>query len=196
MYDCPQDSFFEKRMDACVTEEEKEVVRTEWIPFRNLEYGQRYSRALNQCIDARYRQKGFSINYVLSRGATISPHLDIKESDRLIYVNGQHTIIQEDSNYVLDEIGNVRELRVGGFHFSDCVQRFAEIAYFRGLSVLVDDELTELFGGFFENPEFNPEGYPSIDPRKRMRLEDFVQLFVNNRKERPWLYQWQGQQSF
>lgn len=192
MCDCPEDDIFRKRIDECESEDERERVREEWMAFKYKAYRRIYADSLNSCIDRRYRQKGFSINYVLSNGESISSVIKIVDSDKVIHVNGTHTISRSDCEYVLDSLGQVPFIRVGGFHFGDCVQRFAEVACLRGVESLVDEELTELFGGFFERSDFNPEIFPSIDPRKKISYDNFIELFVRQRQDKPWLYQWQS----
>ncbi|MGM5488181.1 MAG: hypothetical protein ACQESG_04495 [Nanobdellota archaeon] len=76
-------------------------------------------------------------------------------------------------------------LRLGGFHLWDCVERVAKRAYNRGLDVLVDEDLTELFTSRMQLPEFRTDRYPCY----RAPEHPYYQEFLHQRKGKPWLWQ-------
>ncbi|MBN1644636.1 hypothetical protein JW851_01170 [Candidatus Woesearchaeota archaeon] len=157
----------------------------------------RYGALLNKCIDVRYRQKGFNINYAIFNGHKISDIIILKEHDKIFEVgmdfkthttesNGKNPY--PDNDLILDQLGNIKALRVAGFHIWDCVNKLARRAYERGLDTLVDEDLTELFSLIIEYPGFRVEKYPSYNPRKSGDNTLFEE-FMQERKDRPWLWQ-------
>ena len=130
---------------------------------------------LNETIDKRYREKGYEIYYALYPDKEIYG-IDIKDTDKIIHTNisfSEASAIDENGNrkenfepkypnemYLLNQIGDIDELVVGGYHSSDCVRRVAEIALGHGIDSLVDLELTERFFSLYRNKEyFDIENY-------------------------------------
>jgi len=156
-----------------------------------------YKEKINKCIDIRYRKNNFLINYAIFNGHEISDVIKLKESDNLIEVglnfkthttkqpNGKYPYPNED--FILNQIGDIKSIRIAGFHMWDCVQKLAKKAYERGLNVLVDEDLTEFFSGRISDPDFKFDEYPTYDPRKFG--EQGFELFMKARKNRPWLWQ-------
>ena len=78
-----------------------------------------------------------------------------------------------DPNYVFDLIGDFDELVVGGNHATDCVKRMAEAALSRGISSLVDLDLTDFFfmlywkRDYFDIAEYSPSRYKEFALLKR-----------------------------
>lgn len=138
-----------------------EISNHEWHEqgFKN-----RYGHALNQCIDLRYRQNGFEINYVIFDKHPISDVINIQASDKIIEAGIDYkthttkrvdgTYLYPDPDYILDQLPKLKTLTISGFHLWDCVERLAERAHERGLNVLVDEDLTELFAGRLNDPDF------------------------------------------
>lgn len=92
----------------------------------------------------------------------------------------------------------IEELIIGGFHFWDCVEKVAKYAYEQGISVLVDDDLTEFFFCKVRNHKGvpSPSRIPllqaeSIKKDRKQFIESggFRQLerVREARKENPWL---------
>lgn len=149
------------------------------------EYAKRYFSLMNQAIDLRYRQKDFGINFAVFDDTPIFDSIQLRERDRIIKVGlsleeHRKQKIYPDPDFVLSQLGNVNILRVAGFHLWDCVERIAKRAYERGIDVLVDEDLTELFK-YCINPEicpsFRTDFYPSCP----------VKDPLGSRAEKPWL---------
>ncbi|MFH1503198.1 MAG: hypothetical protein ABIE36_00890 [Candidatus Diapherotrites archaeon] len=160
-------------------------------------FRQRYKSTLNKCIDFRYRQKGFDINYALFNGHEISDVIEIQQSDKIIEVgldfethikkqpNGEYLYPNQD--YILNQLNNGRIIRIAGFHMWDCVEKLAKKAYEIGLDTLVDEDLTEFFPGRLRDSNFRVDKYPTYNPRKYG--DSGYEMFMGARKHRPWLWQ-------
>ncbi|HJX50822.1 MAG TPA: hypothetical protein VJ438_05155 [Candidatus Nanoarchaeia archaeon] len=177
-----------------------EIKNHGWAEEGGIEvFRQKYKSLLNNCIDFRYRQKDFEINYAVFNGSPVSDVVDLKSSDRIIQVGldfKTHTTQQAngeypypDQDFILNQLGKTEELRVAGFHLWDCVERLAKRAYERGINVLVDEDLTELFAyNISLERDFCPEKYPTFNPRESGSESSF-KMFMQARQERPWLWQ-------
>lgn len=160
-------------------------------------FRRKYKKTLNTSIDQRYRQKGFGVNYVVFDGHAVSDAIELQASDRIINAgmdfkthitkqsNGEYAYPNPDK--ILDQLGNTDTVRIGGFHLWDCVERLAQTAHKRGLDVLVDEDLTEIFGMMIQNPNFRTDTFPSYDPKKAGKA--VFDIFMQARKTRPWLWQ-------
>jgi len=162
-------------------------------------FRQKYKEMLNKCIDLRYRQTGFEINFALFDNHEISDVVDVQKSDRIVRVGMDfrtHTTRQRDGiclypdqDFILSQLNGTRTARIAGFHLWDCVERLAKRAYEKGLDVMVDEDLTELFSfRILCDKNFNPGRYPTFNPRESGSEESF-RMFMEARKERPWLWQ-------
>jgi len=203
-YDFPELQMeFEARFKDAFDEFEKEILRKEYNREAARLFRRVYSQKLNHSIDARYRQRGFRIFYALLDNTRISNIIQLQPLDRIIYVgmdakihrtpdaNGKYPY--PDRDFILNQLGSVKRLVVSGFHLNDCVKKISRRAYIRGINVLVDEELTELFGWNLKRPEFNPGEYPSINPKDVITNPEIFEFFMQRRKRQPWLYQWQEQ---
>ncbi|MBU2632335.1 cysteine hydrolase [Patescibacteria group bacterium] len=160
-------------------------------------YREKYKGTLNECINLQYRKKGFGINYVIFDGHAISDTVDVQPPDRIIEAGMDfetHTTKQSngeflypDPDHILNQISEIKTVRIAGFHLWDCVERLARRAHERGLDVLVDEDLTELFGGMLKQPGFTIDKFPSFDPRTLG--DSLYQSFITARREGPWLWQ-------
>lgn len=148
------------------------------------EFRREYKTILNRCIDFRYRQKGFGINYAVPSGSYVSDVITLQNSDRIIEI-GAAEYSKED--FILNQLNGAGIIRIGGFHMWDCVDRLARRSYERKLDTLVDEDLTELFISRMEEPEFRVDTYPTFNPRE-FRKEMF-DIFMKSRKDKPWFWQ-------
>lgn len=65
---------------------------------------------------------------------------------------------------LLNQLGNIDELVIGGYHFNDCVKRIGEIALDIGIDTTIDLDLTDLFYSLYRYEEyFQIEQY---DPKR------------------------------
>lgn len=143
---------------------------------------------LNECIDKRYRKKGYQVVFVLY------PEKDIfgvipENSDRIIYtdisfekINGYDSYGRRKANfipeypseeYILNQLGKVDNLVVGGYHSADCVKKIAEKAHEMGINTFVDLEMTDLFFVLYKQEYFKIEKYD---------IEKFKEYMINKYK--------------
>jgi hypothetical protein len=124
-------------------------------------------------INRRYREKGYEINYLIFPDKDLA-YLDVYSSDKVILTDityGEHInsigkdehgndiYIYPSNNYIQSQLGEVDELIICGFHASDCVKRIAEYFCLKGINVLVDVELTDLFRYHCKSPYFKEDKY-------------------------------------
>jgi len=144
-------------------------------------------QVLNECIEKRYRDKGYEVVFA------IHPDRDIfgvekKDEDDSIdtgisfedfyYKPGNS---YPDPAYMLEQIGRCDKLVIGGFHHRDCVKRVASYCYYeKNVDVLVDLDLTELFFSvywqkeYFKIDKYSPDRYKKF--RKGMKDEKYDAL--------------------
>lgn len=151
----------------------------------------RYKDLLNQCIDLRYRKKGFGINYVIFDRHAISDVIELQPADRILNAGIDFSTLKKyiypNPDDILNQLGALRILRVAGFHLTDCVEKLAKRAYEKGLDVLVDEDLTQLFGGRMDDDDFKIDEYLSIGPKRSWGASYY--FYIERRKNRPWLWQ-------
>lgn len=116
---------------------------------------------INDIIDARYRQQGFTINWLMfqpsaendfAEESKVSQFIHIQPHDRLLdsQITTEQTnpplLKHADPEFVLSQLPQpIDELIIGGFHLGDCVDKIASFAYQRGIQVFVDEDTTEHF---------------------------------------------------
>lgn len=188
---------FLPRLEKAKNEEEKEKIRAEARKVIADSFKPYYSKKLNSCIHHRYRLNSYSIVYALLDGSQISDVIKIQSTDRIINVgmdakthrtkasNGKYPY--PDQDHILDQLIPVDNLRIGGFHMWDCVEKLARIAYERGINVLVDEDLTEFFVSRLKDRDFRIKTYPTYNARKH--LGNMLDIFIEARKNKPWLWQ-------
>lgn len=197
VHDDDKEQEFLQRLSEAKSKEEEETIRQEVLQEVKSEFRSVYVTTLNACIDARYRKRGFEINYAVHDGSPVSDVIDLQESDRIIEVgldfkthttkqsNGKHPY--PDENHILNQLNRTSVIRIAGFHMWDCVERLARRAYERGLDTLVDEDLTEFFNGRLFDSDFEIDRYPTYNPRKQQGC--ILEIFIEARKEKPWLWQ-------
>jgi len=94
----------------------------------------KYGNMLNECVDLRYRQKDFRINWAIFDDCSVSKVIKIQSSDRIIKVgldfkNHIAKEIYPDQNYILSQLNGVQIIKIAGFHMWDCVEKLAKRAY-------------------------------------------------------------------
>jgi hypothetical protein len=146
-------------------------------------------QVLNECIEKRYREKEYEIVYAIYPDKNIHG-LITKPVDRIIttdvtfkeasgyYDDGSEKPIEEvkypSEEHLFNEIGQVDEIVIGGYHFSDCVKKVAEYFQEHGVKTLVDLELTDLFfrlyrQKYFDRSNYNPANFKEFIMSETMK---------------------------
>lgn len=157
-------------------------------------------RRINDIIDARYRQKGYKILWLIFSKeenswepdlSLVSDYIRIDKEDEIIAVGisfNKHTseCLYPDHDFIFSQMPEITEAIIGGFHQWDCVNKMAKYFYEKKISVLVDEDTTELF--FARTAAFGD--IPLV--RKDITLEDLglegltLGLYRKMREDRPW----------
>ena len=147
---------------------------------------------LNDLITKRYREQGYQVVIAIYPdkeifGITPHPEDKILHTDVLFTEasgyrsDGSEKPLEEvkypSEEHLISSLGEVDELRVGGFHFSDCVKRVAEHAINKGINTLVDLDLTDLFFNVYRR-----EGYLNY---KEYIPEDFKEMMIKRYSSSP-----------
>ncbi|MFH0907051.1 MAG: hypothetical protein V1829_02255 [bacterium] len=158
----------------------------------------KYQDTLNQCIDIRYRQRNFGINFVVPKKSPISDIIKLQPSDRIIKTGLDYEIhnikkskkerIYTTEEYILSQIENTAIVYVAGFYMWNYVEWLAKTAYENELCVLVDEDLTEFLSVRIKKPDFKIDTYPGYDPVKNLCKKTLC-AFIKKRREKPWLWQ-------
>src|SRR4030042_599587 len=175
-----------------------EIENNGWREKKGIDFfKKKYKHTLNACIDVRYRQMDYKINYAIFDDTPVSEIINLHSSDTIIKVGldfKTHTTKQSNreypypnQDYILNQLGEVSIIRIAGFHMWDCVERLAKRAYERRIDTLVDEDLTEFFTGRLRDPNFRINKYPTYNPRKDGQIG--LKFFMEARRERPWLWQ-------
>lgn len=158
---------------------------------------------LNDTINTRYREKGYQVVYALYPDKELYG-LEKKEEDMIIYTDilfSEASAYDEKGNekpnfvpkypnekLLLQQLGTVDELVVGGYHVMDCVKRVAEVALDFGIDTLVDLDMTDLFFNvykqkdYFDIDNYSPERFKinMINRFGDRRIELEERLFDRN----------------
>lgn len=157
---------------------------------------------LNECIQKRYRDKGYQVVFALYPDKNIFGVIP-KENDKVIYTDilfSENSAIDEhgkakknfipkysNEQLLIEQLGDVEHLVIGGYHYSDCVKRVGEIALNMGIDTLVDLDLTDLFfalyrqEGYFNIAEYNPLSYKKYVLDKAQGYgEEFAEKHFND----------------
>jgi len=139
---------------------------------------------LNECIQKRYRDKGYQVVFALYPDRNIFGIIPQKE-DKVILTDvafdeasACYSDGTQKKNFVpkypneqllLSKLGNIDELVIGGYHSSDCVKRVGEIALNMGIDTLVDLDLTDLFFALYKQEDyFKIEEYNILSYKQHM----------------------------
>ena len=162
---------------------------------------------LNKAIDERYRKKGYQIVYVLFPDRELYG-LEKMDEDKIIYTdisfsdfsaydefgNKKENFIPKypSEELIIEQLGNIDELIVGGYHALDCVKRVGEVALQKEINTLVDLDLTDYFFNLYKQKDyFNIEQY---DPNRFKEnvinkygdeLKDMEERIFNNNYSSP-----------
>ena len=140
---------------------------------------------LNECIQKRYRDKGYQVVFALYPDKNIFGIIP-KQEDKIIitditfdeasayYSDGtqKENFVPKYPNeqFLINQLGNIDELVIGGYHSTDCVKRVGETALNMGINTIVDLDLTDLFFSLYRNNE-----YFQIDQYDPKRYKEYME---------------------
>ena len=159
---------------------------------------------LNEVIEKRYREKGYHIIYALYpdkeifgiipkiEDKVIFADITFKEATSSTGLNTDKEVKYPDEQLLINQLGEVDELIIGGYHAQDCVKRVGEKALQNGINTLIDLDLTDLFFAlyryeeYFKVEEYNPERFKSFMIKKSSRYgEEFATELFNRNYQSP-----------
>lgn len=156
---------------------------------------------LNDCIEKRYRNNGYEVVFALYPDKDIFG-INIKPEDRIIYTDvlfKEASAFDENKNIkkdfipkypneqlLLNQLGDVDKLVVGGYHAQDCVKRLGEAALDIGIDTIIDLDMTDFFfhlykqEEYFKIEEYDPKRYKNYHISKAQRYgESFAESLFN-----------------
>lgn len=162
---------------------------------------QRPFDVLNETIQKRYRDNGFQVILVLYPDKEVYGVLPRKE-DRIIYTNiffcdinlndvggsQKSKVVYPSEQNIIDQLDDVQELVIGGYHALDCVKRVGEVAVANGINTLIDLDMTDLFfdlyrqDNYFNLESYSPDRFKSymLERLKRRGIEFAGEMFNRN----------------
>ena len=86
-------------------------------------------------------------------------HTDILFSEVRVYDENGNKKINFIAKYpnerlLLEQLGSIDDLVVGGYHAMDCVKKVAEVALDLGIDTLVDLDMTDLFFNVYKQKDY------------------------------------------
>lgn len=170
--------------------------------IRQLE-GREVCQKFNDIVEARYRQREFRVGWVMfkdrlgknvpdmlarAREINIKPDDDILFSDVDFCTHRLLKIYPDFANILAQLPQGLEKLVVGGFHYSDCVDKMAETAYRQGIPTIVDEDTTEVFFRAMNLSLGVPLVRDTFPPDPEM-TGFFLQSARQNRSAKPWFTQ-------
>ena len=135
---------------------------------------------IEECLQKRYRDNGYEITFVTYPDREVFGIVP-KHNDSIIKTDisfDENSAIDSKGNKkknftpkypniqdIIDYLGEVKELVIGGYHYNDCVKRIAEFAKIQGIETSIDLELTDVFFSvyrhkdYFKTDEYDPERF-------------------------------------
>lgn len=111
---------------------------------------------LNESIEKRYRDKGYQVVYILYPDKEIFG-ITPKKDDKIIFtdvtfneaisnkgINTGEEVKYPNEQLIINQLGKVDKLVIGGYHAQDCVRKIGEKALENGINTLIDLDLTDL----------------------------------------------------
>ena len=185
---------------------------TDYIKARKLEHKaltrqilqQLFYGKMNRAIEERYRNNGYQVHWVMFAQHQFSPLIIRRSTDRVIEVEltfQQHTSKKADGTYpypnadnIVQNLEDIAEVVVAGYHAHDCVDKIAAAAHAAGHTTLIDEELTHFFLPDAHDPDFKVHQYPSVVHKYLKSTKRYDRISRAHRAYeqivRPWLYQW------
>ena len=160
---------------------------------------------LNEAIQKRYRARDFKIVFVLYPDKDIYG-ISLQQGDKIIYTDvtflqatgynsdgsekTKEEIIYPDEQKIINQLGNVEELVIAGYHAQDCVKRVGEVALSNGIKTIIDLDLTDLFFNlykqvdYFRVESYSPERFKTYCLKRFNRYGDkFAEEMFNRNYE-------------
>lgn len=158
---------------------------------------------LNEAIQKRYRNNGFQVVFVIYPDKEFYGILP-QQGDKIIYtdipfklVSGynldgskklEDEIVYPNEQMIINQLGDTRELVIGGYHSQDCVRRVGEVAKENDINVIVDLDMTELFfslyrqENYFDLESYSPQRFMNhmLQKSKKFGYEFVEEMFKNN----------------
>lgn len=114
---------------------------------------ERSVKFLMRIINARYRDEGYDINWLVfgqdenlhePNIGNIQKSVEVRVEDRLITagIPYKDLPVDIDPEFVLGQLPPHERLVVGGFHQDVCVEKIAASSYHRGIDTFVDEDTT------------------------------------------------------
>lgn len=153
---------------------------------------------MNECIEKRYRSKGYTVVWAVYPDR--EPYgVEVKGSDKIIYTdvsfeeasgydkNGKEKSLDQikypNEQFLLEQLGNdVERIVIGGYHAMDCVRRVGEVAINEGIDTMVDLDLTDFFVCLYRREE-----YFNIDEYSPARYKEFRMKQLEAFYEEDWI---------
>lgn len=152
---------------------------------------------LNKIINARYRQKGYLIYWLLfgtggnpekPDTSMLDTRIKILKKDRIISVGVSFNdfegmlkrYIYPDPEQILCQLEEEGELVLGGFHQECCVKEFASYVYRKGIGVSVDEDTTDQFFTLFDL-----EGLPPVIRTQEQYAASLLKTFQEGKNGIP-----------
>lgn len=124
---------------------------------------------LEKCLQKRYRDNGYEIVFVTYSNREVFG-ITPKHNEAIIKTDvtfDENSAIDSNGNKkknftpkypnvqdIIDYLGDVKKLVVGGYHYNDCVKRIASLAQIKGIKTSIDLELTDLFFSVYQSREY------------------------------------------
>lgn len=162
---------------------------------------------LNECIQKRYRDNYYQVVFVLYPDKDIFGIIP-KSEDKVIYTDvtfKEFSAIDEigkmkkdfvpkypNSKLLIEQLGDIDKLVVGGYHAQDCVQKVAQTAFDLGIETLIDLDMTDYFFSLYRNEtyfninQYSPKKYKEYAYSKTKRYTThFIDKLFNKTFQSP-----------
>lgn len=124
-----------------------------YVSYSIKRYNPRY---INSLIEARYRDQGYHIAWLFPGLGLANSAIELSEKSEFIEIRQGDQVLPSyaypggyaDVGRVLEDLAEsspLEEIILGGYHQWDCVDKFAAGVYEAGISVRVDEDLTEFY---------------------------------------------------
>lgn len=139
---------------------------------------------INECIEKRYRNKGYQVVFALYPDKNIFV-ITPKKEDKIIYTDitfDEASAYNKDGsikkNYIpkypneqllINQLCYMDELVVSGYHSNDCVKRVGQEAFNMEIKVIIDLDLTDLFFSLYRHNE-----YFQINQYNQKRYKEYI----------------------